>query len=599
MKRSIKIFIIVFFLILVSSYSVFASAVIPPKMDTLPSGYLVVGKYMMYVPKMTQKHFDGAVKTGEPGQPMYYKSEFADGTWYRIQDVTDIKDISLRVSQNIEKASKLDQIKFMVQVNEKGELIKFEDAADGAIDDIKADIAKKKSEIANAIDGVDPVSAKEAVDDGDPPAVLTPEKLAAGKANPAVADALDRLEGELVELENALIAVLLSLEGEEEAEGTAMLQGRLDAAAEAAMDADNLDALFETMAEMVVLDPEKIPENALGLVVDGLVDDLGKLIDQTTELLGDSEGFVADQIEEAKAALAAIEDKISDLGDQLEALADTDDAIEEMKEQLEAAIEEQKKNEAALTDLKEALEVAILDDKAKEEVIELLELAILEHEAKAEAVAILAKELGDDLSDIAEAVGLVAGGIDVAQLAGDEKKQGIEDLLSALKDGAILPDEVQTALENLANLKPASTWVDDTYSDINRIYSLLDKMRLRRDYIDMYIKENDDDNLHSKELILAIIKEIDIEIAMMREEVFIDYDVILALYRFLNTQGLNTQVEYSQEMVNKAGKLREGYGFRLQRYEALSLEGAQVDKIEKTKALDTYIFKNFLEAVLD
>lgn len=624
----------------------------PPKMDSLSAGYLVVGKYMMYVPKMTQKHFDGAVKTAEAGQPMYYKSEFAEGTWYKLQDVVNIYDISILVSQNIEKASVIDRIKFMVQVNEKGEVIKFGDEASDGIDGMKADIAKKKSEIANAIDGVDPVAAQEAVAEGEDIAVLTPEKLEAGKANPDLADAMDRLEGELVELENNLIAVLLSLEGEEAEEGQAMLQERLDEAFEEAKEAGNTDQLFETIAEMASLDPENVPSEGLGLVTDALVDELKTLLEQTKALLADAQGFVEEEIEEAEKALEASGDKISNLEDELSALeilgdeltnkndqllaaieaqlqAAVDDQLQgaidakrqELKEaqleadlnaqlqaatnaQLQGAIDEEKDNSELLADLKGLLEQAIIEDNAKDEVLALLELAVLEHEAKAEAIAELAEALKDyiegaeEASAVAGAVAELAGNIDVEALDGENKDDALNELLAAVKEGNLLPEDVLLALEDLGEVKADSTWLDDTYADLNHVYSLIDKMRMHKDYIDMYIKENDDDNLHSKELILAIVKQIDIEIAMMKDEAFISYDLVKEIYNYKYNQRNDEPIVYSEYLIERCKVLLSEFDSRLVNYEDLKAEDQGVEKVNMTESLDIYIFRNFLVEVI-
>lgn len=493
MRHGFKTKVLCSMLIMILLSTGMSFAVKQPKVDSLKEGYLIVGRWIIYLPQMTQKHFDAAIGGVTDEYGIYYKSEFAGGTWYKLKECSNIFDITVLSSDNIVDCKLLDSRKYHCQVNEQGVLIKFTDDTvteppadkpdeDPVIDKSKAEALADKVEAAEE-------SLEAAKDDGDDEAIIAAlsKKLADLKIELAVAEAsngiplddlvvelklklaanqaqvnaiieaggsldvVDAIVGESLDLQAQLLATLNGTGQEDEA--NAIILAAITAAYEEAMAANDLDVAMQAMMQMAIIDPESVPE-------DGLVAQMEKLKEDQASLSG--------KLEEAQAvADAAAEAAAAALGVTPEEAAELDPIAEAAASFADALGEEQK----ALSDEAEALGDL---------------LAAAGNEELAEEASEIAAQADDLTGETAAAAALT-----LASEAGQ---------LLAKYDGI----------------------ADEDYS----ISGLVDMMYQRYYMIRSYIEEDDEIHTHSKEALLETIKELDIKIYELKAKGFINGSLI-------------------------------------------------------------------------
>lgn len=97
--------------------------------QTLGNQDMIIGEYIVFMPKLTQEIYDAALLTVSDDQKIYYKSEFADGTWFQIDDASDLIDIQLTGNTETITEEAIAKMYFILQVPQNGdELIYFMDS---------------------------------------------------------------------------------------------------------------------------------------------------------------------------------------------------------------------------------------------------------------------------------------------------------------------------------------------------------------------------------------------------------------------------------------------------------------------------------------
>lgn len=128
----------------------------PPKAEELEDGYLIIGQYIVYRTKLTQDVYDGARLTMSDSQKIYYKSEYAKGTWFRIDESDQLAHILMGGSGNSVTTDRLNSFTYTLQIDKDGNVIKFDEGGNvqtfkAITDAIDIDIAQKKQGIEAAL----------------------------------------------------------------------------------------------------------------------------------------------------------------------------------------------------------------------------------------------------------------------------------------------------------------------------------------------------------------------------------------------------------------------------------------------------------------
>lgn len=146
MKRTL---IIVMLLLLMSTQSY---AKRPPKVESLADGYLIIGQYMIYRTQLTQENFDGALMTTSEVQKIYYKSEFANGTWFNVDESQELVEILMGGGGQTISDEWLNTLTYSVQIDEDGVIINFNEGDNAqpiqeVINALKAEQASLESDL--------------------------------------------------------------------------------------------------------------------------------------------------------------------------------------------------------------------------------------------------------------------------------------------------------------------------------------------------------------------------------------------------------------------------------------------------------------------
>lgn len=141
----------------------------PPKVETLPDGYLIVGQYMIYRTQLTQEIFDGALMTTSEVQKIYYKSEFANGTWFNIDESQELVEILMGGGGQAVDADWLNTLTYSVQIEEDGNVINFNEGENAQpiqeiINGLKAEQAKLEKDLDKLSGGGGEALAEQASD---------------------------------------------------------------------------------------------------------------------------------------------------------------------------------------------------------------------------------------------------------------------------------------------------------------------------------------------------------------------------------------------------------------------------------------------------
>ncbi|MGB3367340.1 MAG: hypothetical protein WBA54_07620 [Acidaminobacteraceae bacterium] len=100
----------------------------PPLVDTLENEYIIIGSFIIHMSQVTEDNFKAASLTITDTQKIYYKSKFADGTWFRVDEGVEIKDVILKGNSETMKSDYMDSyFKFTLMIDPDGNLIKFGD----------------------------------------------------------------------------------------------------------------------------------------------------------------------------------------------------------------------------------------------------------------------------------------------------------------------------------------------------------------------------------------------------------------------------------------------------------------------------------------
>ncbi|BEP29021.1 ligand-binding sensor domain-containing protein [Helicovermis profundi] len=151
-KISLLIYIL-FSISLVNSY-----ALTPPKVNTLEDKYLIIGEYIIYLDQLNQDIYDAAFLTIKDNQNIYYKSEFANGEWFKIDEGNSLSDIVISSNTNSISSKYIDNnFKFSVQIDKSGNVIKFNEgnfiSIDKKILDLENNVKNKELNLAKLKDG--------------------------------------------------------------------------------------------------------------------------------------------------------------------------------------------------------------------------------------------------------------------------------------------------------------------------------------------------------------------------------------------------------------------------------------------------------------
>lgn len=101
----------------------------PPLVDSLDNEFIIIGSFMIHMSQITEDNFKAASLTITDTQKIYYKSKFADGTWFRVDEGVEIKDVILKGNTATMKSDYMDNyFKFTLMIEADGNQIKFGDA---------------------------------------------------------------------------------------------------------------------------------------------------------------------------------------------------------------------------------------------------------------------------------------------------------------------------------------------------------------------------------------------------------------------------------------------------------------------------------------
>lgn len=101
-------------------------ASIPPSVDELPVKTLIIGQYIIYMPSLTTDNLICAKNTMPDNGKMYYKSEFIDGQWIIMNDISELYDLMINNSYKIvTDTSILENIEYIAQIDKDGNLIEY------------------------------------------------------------------------------------------------------------------------------------------------------------------------------------------------------------------------------------------------------------------------------------------------------------------------------------------------------------------------------------------------------------------------------------------------------------------------------------------
>lgn len=89
----------------------------------LTPGYLIIGSYLIHKDALTEENYQAAMGTvTDPAAGLYYKSEFADGAWVRIEQAIGLADLtSMNVSHLVSEGS-IDQLKLTLWIDQNGQI---------------------------------------------------------------------------------------------------------------------------------------------------------------------------------------------------------------------------------------------------------------------------------------------------------------------------------------------------------------------------------------------------------------------------------------------------------------------------------------------
>lgn len=140
---------------MILSFTTSVFAVAPPKVETLPDGYLIIGKYMIYRTQLTQENFDGAQLTTSDVQKMYYKSEFANGNWFNIDESQELVEILMSGGGQTVDSAYLNTFKYSVQIDEEGNIIYFTEGENAMpIEEVIGALEAEKTKLESQLDSL-------------------------------------------------------------------------------------------------------------------------------------------------------------------------------------------------------------------------------------------------------------------------------------------------------------------------------------------------------------------------------------------------------------------------------------------------------------
>ena len=140
---------------MILSFTTSVFAVAPPKVETLPDGYLIIGQYMIYRTQLTQENFDGAQLTTSDVQKMYYKSEFANGNWFNIDESQELVEILMSGGGQTVDSAYLNTFKYSVQIDEEGNIIYFTEGENAMpIEEVIGALEAEKTKLESQLDSL-------------------------------------------------------------------------------------------------------------------------------------------------------------------------------------------------------------------------------------------------------------------------------------------------------------------------------------------------------------------------------------------------------------------------------------------------------------
>ncbi|UUZ95015.1 hypothetical protein LJK87_11190 [Paenibacillus sp. P25] len=131
-----------------------AAAKLPPEAADKP-GYLIIGTYLLHKDALNKDNFAAAKKSMDSsGQGMYYKSEFADGTWFDLSGSTELSDISDAKGKKAVPVSRVEQLDLQIWIDEQGQLhnLMNPDVIAKQIEQLKQDIEKLQKDSRTAVE---------------------------------------------------------------------------------------------------------------------------------------------------------------------------------------------------------------------------------------------------------------------------------------------------------------------------------------------------------------------------------------------------------------------------------------------------------------
>ncbi|UUZ78880.1 hypothetical protein LJK88_26800 [Paenibacillus sp. P26] len=127
---------------------------LPPEAADKP-GYLIIGTYLLHKDALNKDNFAAAKKSMDSsGQGMYYKSEFADGTWFDLSGSTELSDISDAKGKKAVPVSRVEQLDLQIWIDEQGQLhnLMNPDVIAKQIEQLKQDIEKLQKDSRTAVE---------------------------------------------------------------------------------------------------------------------------------------------------------------------------------------------------------------------------------------------------------------------------------------------------------------------------------------------------------------------------------------------------------------------------------------------------------------
>jgi len=336
-------------------------------LEKLSEKYMIIGKYIVYMPQLTQELYDAAYLTIEDYRRLYYRSEFADGAWFKLENLAELGELYLKGSGDQVTVSEFESIKYLMQVEPDGNKILFGEGADALgldefIDDLKEEIALVNAGIAKTVE-----EQKKSNDDLDDDKKKTDEELNTliEEMTEAMTEELDDLNTKIDVMETSL----LNVEEVEEKQKAATIAD-LNEMIEVAEAMGDQKLVAELKKELAAEDNTLVSEGDLQALIDNAVDDVAEVQDLVKE--AEKNGF--DNIkelaeDEVAAKVLETEELVKQLVDKLVDQLNNDEITEQelMDKLLEPVVEEEPDAGTGEDDGKEDPDAGTGEDDGKED----------------------------------------------------------------------------------------------------------------------------------------------------------------------------------------------------------------------------------------